>query len=384
MKFRSLPMTLLGAGAILTICCGSAEARIFKVLHSFAGGSSDGAYPRGGVTPVGKDFVLTTDAGGQGNLGTITLVRSDGSSQVFHAFTADGNDGYGGGYGALADDGTLLYGTTPFGGADGCGTFFALHHDGSQYGIIHTFTCADGAFPYSDLTWGDDGLYFPTVNGGSNDLGTINEPFEGGLDFFDSFTGSNGSKPYGGLAYDPTSLTNYGTASAGGQANLGTIVANNFHGGGNITVLHSFAGGSDGSTPYGSLLLYKNVLYGTTELGGAGGNLGTVFRINPDSSGYTVLHAFMGICCGNSDGSFAFSGLTLNPKDGMLYGTTINGGGPSDSGTIFKIDPNTGAEIVVHAFKGRDGAHPYGRLYINARGKVYGATLQGGGLRRQR
>jgi uncharacterized repeat protein (TIGR03803 family) len=62
----------------------------------------------------------------------------------------------------------------------------------------------------------------------------------------------------------------------------------------------------------------------------------------------------------------------------MLYGTTINGGGSSDNGTVYKIDPNSGTETVVHAFTGADGAHPYASLYINAKGKVYGTTLQGG------
>jgi uncharacterized repeat protein (TIGR03803 family) len=89
-----------------------------------------------------------------------------------------------------------------------------------------------------------------------------------------------------------------------------------------------------------------------------------------------VLHAFQGIF-NNSDGSFPHSGLTLNKVDGMLYGTTINGGNSSDLGTVFKIDPSTGAETVVHAFSGSDGANPYGNLYIK-NGGIYGTTAAGG------
>jgi uncharacterized repeat protein (TIGR03803 family) len=61
----------------------------------------------------------------------------------------------------------------------------------------------------------------------------------------------------------------------------------------------------------------------------------------------------------------------------MLYGTTINGGNSSDDGTVFKIDPKTGVETVVHAFSGSDGAHPFGNLYIK-KGKIYGTTVAGG------
>jgi len=126
----------------------------------------------------------------------------------------------------------------------------------------------------------------------------------------------------------------------------------------------------------GSLLLYNNALYGTTVYGGAGTNLGTVFKIGLDGTGYTVLHVFQGICSG-SDGSFPLSGLTLNPEDNMLYGITNNGGNSSDLGTVYKIDPNTGAETIVHSFSGADGANPEANLYIR-KGKIYGSTSGGG------
>ncbi len=52
------------------------------------------------------------------------------------------------------------------------------------------------------------------------------------------------------------------------------------------TVLHPFAGGSgDGVTPYASLALWGDTLYGTTQAGGAYQS-GTIFRVNRDGSGY--------------------------------------------------------------------------------------------------
>jgi uncharacterized repeat protein (TIGR03803 family) len=101
-----------------------------------------------------------------------------------------------------------------------------------------------------------------------------------------------------------------------------------------------------------------------------------VFRVSLAGGNYAVLHTFQGICCG-TDGSFPESGLTLNPNDNMLYGTTTNGGNSSDLGTVFKIDPNTGAETIVHSFSGTDGANPTGDLYIRS-GNIYGTTQDGG------
>jgi uncharacterized repeat protein (TIGR03803 family) len=51
---------------------------------------------------------------------------------------------------------------------------------------------------------------------------------------------------------------------------------------GKITVLHTFAGGADGATPYGDLAFDgSGNLYGTSSAGGTA-SVGTVFEITPD------------------------------------------------------------------------------------------------------
>jgi uncharacterized repeat protein (TIGR03803 family) len=87
-----------------------------------------------------------------------------------------------------------------------------------------------------------------------------------------------------------------------------------------------------------------------------------------------VLYSFKGVC-GRSDGSFPHAGLT--ERKGYFYGTTINGGSGADDGTVYKFDPNTGVETVLHAFTGGDGAHPFARLgYLGQ--TFYGTTPLGG------
>src|SRR5438876_703151 len=77
-------------------------------------------------------------------------------------------------------------------------------------------------------------------------------------------------------------------------------------------------GNSDGTAPYGQLVLLGNALYGTTSGGGGSGN-GTVFTINADGTGFANLHSFIG-----SDGSSPYTGLVASGL--TLYGTTSGGG----------------------------------------------------------
>src|SRR5215471_16426688 len=61
-------------------------------------------------------------------------------------------------------------------------------------------------------------------------------------------------------------------------------------------------------------------LYGTSYAGGAG--VGTVFKLNKDGTGQTVLHQFLGSV---SDGQNPASALSL-ATTGWFYGTTSQGG----------------------------------------------------------
>jgi uncharacterized repeat protein (TIGR03803 family) len=66
--------------------------------------------------------------------------------------------------------------------------------------------------------------------------------------------------------------------------------------------------------------------------------------------------------------------------NGTLYGTTLDGGDTAcNCGTVFSLDPGTGAEKVLYSFLGDriDGAGPYAGL-INVMGTLYGTTYGGG------
>jgi uncharacterized repeat protein (TIGR03803 family) len=375
MKTRLFRTALLRAALTFALAAGGAQADSLKVIHSFTG--ADGAYPdRSGVAPAPHaSFYVATIQGGAFGKGALTLIKKDGTSQVLHSF-GKGSDGrYPSGTPFRWSLDGNIYGTTERGGASHCGTIYKYVPRSGAYQQVYAAECApDGDLPEDGLADVGGVLEATTFQGGPSNVGAlIFVRSDGSAGTGCHFSGNDGDNPSAGII--EANGNSYTAVQAGGVYGNGTITE--FHGFTcNTSVLHSFAGGTDGEGPDASLLFYNNALYGTTFYGGAPG-LGTVFRIGLDGSGYTVLHTFQGICCG-SDGSFPLSGLTLNPEDNMLYGITNNGGNSSDLGTVFQIDPNTGAETVVHSFSGTDGANPEADLYIDKKGHIYGTTGGGG------
>jgi uncharacterized repeat protein (TIGR03803 family) len=103
----------------------------------------------------------------------------------------------------------------------------------------------------------------------------------------------------------------------------------------------------------GTLVLSGDMLYGATYTGGLS-NQGTVFRMKTDGSSYQILHSFGGA----GDGSKPDAGLVLSGS--TLYGTTSWGGSsPYDHGTIFKIQTDgTGYSILKLFLGGTSGSNP--------------------------
>ena len=184
-----------------------------------------------------------------------------------------------------------------------------------------------------------------------------------------AFGGSpDGANPYYGGLIDVKG-TLYGTTEKGGTDGGGTVFSVNPKTGAE-TVVYSFMGGSDGEFPFAGVIDVKGMLYGTTYNGGTAG-VGTVFSVNPKTGAETVLHSFGS----GTDGKTPYAGLI--DVNGTLYGTTY-GGGTAGEGTVFSVNPKTGAESVLHSFgSGSDGAQPYAAM-IDVKNTLYGTTEAGG------
>jgi uncharacterized repeat protein (TIGR03803 family) len=217
-------------------------------------------------------------------------------------------------------------------------------------------------------------LYGTTTAGGTSGKGVVFQVDSTGLEtVLYSFTGgADGSSPYAGVVRD-TAGNLYGTTYYGGASScpsLGCGVVFKLDTTGHETVLYSFTGGADGGNPYAGVIDSAGTLYGTTVSGGTSG-FGVVFKL--DTTGHeTVLYTFTN----GADGGYSYAGVILDPA-GNLYGTTYQAG-TSNMGVVFKLD-TTGHETVVHTFTGgTDGGHPIGGLIRDSAGNLYGTTYQGG------
>jgi uncharacterized repeat protein (TIGR03803 family) len=113
-------------------------------------------------------------------------------------------------------------------------------------------------------------------------------------------------------------------------------------------VLHRFTGGSEGSQPLAGLTFdTAGNLYGTTAFGGNYG-YGTVYQLTPNSDGTWTEHVLDSFT-GGADGDTPAAGLIFDIA-GNLYGTTAGGGSTGDSGTIFRLAPNSDGSWTERAY----------------------------------
>jgi uncharacterized repeat protein (TIGR03803 family) len=355
--------------AITLICAvsGEASAATFTTLHAFTDASGDGANPYASLLNVGGVLYGTTINGGSGN-GTVFKVNpTTGAESVVHAFSsgADGDHPYA----SLLNVGGMLYGTTSQSGFGFPGTVFEFNPVNGTESIVHTFEAADGAEPYASLIDVKGSLYGTTISGGTASAGTvfkINLATGAESVVFSFNGGTSGSHPYASLINVGGIL--YGTTNQGGTG-YGTVFKINPVTGAE-SIVYSFTNvRGDGAYPTTSLLNVGGTLYGTTSQGGATGSSGTVFKINPASGAESIVHSF------NSSTDGFTPTASLIKVGNILYGTTIRGGTAS-AGTVFKISPATGAETVVYSFSVADGSP--GASLLNVGGILYGTTQFGG------
>ncbi len=371
----------------------SAHAQLqLKVLHSFSGGA-DGQQPNAALVQA-ADGVLygTTYMGGTNNAGTIFKVNPDGSGNTpIYDFANSPFNPFGLSYpsGLIQSREGSLYGTSGFGGTAGVGTVFRINTDGTEFTVLHSFDTSSGYEPTAALIQGRDGtLYGTTQFGGPAGSGTVFKLSTNGTDFAELYV-------FGQLPDDPRSPQApllegmdgalYGTTSAGGisavggASGYGTVYRLNPDGSGEA-VLHSFLpSGGDGIRPYGALVQTSDgVLYGTTQEGGnppSGIGFGTVFRLNPDGTDYRIIHSFDPNA---GDGKYPNSALVIG-TDGALYGTTEEGG-TNNFGVVFRLaTAGSDYSVLYHFGSGtNDATYPRAPMVRASDGGLFGTAQLGG------
>jgi uncharacterized repeat protein (TIGR03803 family) len=179
------------------------------------------------------------------------------------------------------------------------------------------------------------------------------------------FNSSQGANPIGGLTLS-TDGSFYGTAVFGGSTNQGVLFK--ITASGAYTVLHEFAGGSDGANPFAPPILASDGnLYGTTE--GLFSVASTIYKYTPSGT-FSTIYQFEQV-----NGATISAALTQG-SNGDLFGAA-SGGGIYGCGTLFRIT-RSGTLVSTYSFPcGSRGALP-GALLQASDGNCYGMTDQGG------
>ena len=324
---------------------------------------------------------------GQTCLGRSSRSVPGGSLALVYSFCSETNctDGSLPRAGLIADSNGNLYGATVGGGSNNRGTVFKITPAGNLtviYNFCNLAGCADGAQPFGGLVQASNGsLVGTTDSGGKYGFGSIFSVTPAGslktLYSFCAGTGCpDGANPSGTLVQAANGVY-YGTTQSGGKsANCGAYACGTVFkitGAGALTTLHSFcvkSGCPDGQAPYAGLTLASDGnLYGTTPLGGANANNGTIFKITPAGKLTTLYNFCSQPAC--SDGQGPNAGL-VQATDGNLYGATSSGGAQG-YGSLFSITLG-GALTTLHSFVNTDGAGPDGTLVQGTNGDFYGTT----------
>ena len=289
----------IGCGTVFKINSSGKES----VIHAFQGdnsSSNDGTNPTSGLIADSDSNTMygTTYDGYYG--GVVYQITPSGKETILYTAPF-----YPTLYGSLVQDARGdLWGTSG-GGNDhvcegGCGTVFKLHKTSKGWVETTTYT----------------------------------------------FTGkADGADPWAGLVYDSVRHVFYGVTELGG-ANQTCYYEGSLGGcgvlfkldstGTKLTVLHSFNGKVDGQFPIANLILDPaGNVYGTTSFAGANSFGGTVFAYTTGGQ-FITLHTFTG----GTDGSSPEGGLFLDRKKAVIYGTTVAGGDPTcQCGVVFSIAP---------------------------------------------
>lgn len=355
------------------------------------------------------NFYGTTFQGGSGTCadgfgvigcGTIFKLTPSGVQTVLYNFQYDNNtntavngfypvgglvQGYDGNFYGTASQGGDP--TASCNGNLGCGTVFRITPTG-QFTLLHQFhgvfaNPPEGGGPCGHLILATNGLFYGTTFSGGmvqnfGNQGTIFAiSASGGFStvyMFDNVHGtSDGANPFAGLVQGRDGSF-YGTTQFGGTSNAGAVFK---LAGPKTTVLHSFdvQPGQfypDGAYPKAALVRASDGnLYGVTSYGGVLTTFyqsGTLFRSTTNGA-FTKLWDF-NATDPSVNGITPYGGL-IQASDGSLYGTTSAGGGPTNSGTVFRVAPNGAISQVMSFDAATTGALPEAVPLQAADGTLY-------------
>jgi uncharacterized repeat protein (TIGR03803 family) len=379
-------LLLLLASISLTPGFAVAQTTPFQTIYSFQG-QSDGSMPYAGLVYSNGVFYGTTFTGP-----TVFALTNNGGFKTlanlsyfpYPGVFLSGTNLYGIAEAIVPGQQGYMLGITAF-DVSTAGNYEAIQSttEGPQYSQALAISRMGGLTLQSNTLYGT----LPEFEGNLGHVFALNTNVGSSFQSIHDFAGEpDGEDPAGTLVISGSTL--YGTASANGPNESGTLFSIDVSNGNFFTLLHAFSGeNSDGDSPVGPLILLSNTLYGTTAYGGANGS-GAIFSYNIGTSSYTTLYSFSPgqIINGyqypiNSDGSDPEGGVIL--ANNTLYGTA-QFGGTNGYGTVFAYNIGTGIFTTLHTFSSLDqyysngdGAFPRSSLLLLGN-TLFGTASQGG------
>jgi uncharacterized repeat protein (TIGR03803 family) len=404
-SLRLSAMLLLGFFAFNGLAVAQTETTLWQFTET------TNFWPQGGlVEDALGNLYGATKGGGTYGVGTVFELSPPAKSggawteTTLYNFPSYGNTGYVPSSELTADSVGNFYGTTFVGGDSvcGCGVVYELSPPAKQGGawteaVLYAFKSQnDGRLPTAALTFGSGGtIYGVTEQGGTYDSGTIFQlvPGNGGA-YAETVLYSFGnigdaSTPSGPLALDSAGAL-YGVTSLGGTFNQGAaykFTPSTVKGqAGTEQILFSFGGGTlaSGINPVGNLIFDSTGnLYGVTNAGGSSSGYGVVYELSSVKGVWSekVLYSFI-----KNSGVNPQAGMTWNPSNGALFGTTTNlNGASTGSGSVFQLTPpavkgGKWTETTLFQFLyANNGGYPAGRITRDPNtGSLYGTAAEGG------
>lgn len=237
------------------------------------------------------------------------------------------------------------------------GVIYKIAPDGTGFSIIKQFNTQPGpSYPSGELIEGPGGELYGTTQSGASNLPVIYKINKDGSGFtiLRSFiTQQEGYMLIDGLTLSGNYL--YGSCALGGNLGGGTLFRIQTDGTGFQLLRNLDPSGTGGYFPMGAMIMGSNGrLYGVNSFGGVNGN-GTLFSMLPDGTGYTVHHQFNVAVSGN-----VVQGRLLQATDGRIYGATSTGG-TTGGGSVFRINADGTGFTVVRSI-GNTQTPPLGAL----------------------
>jgi uncharacterized repeat protein (TIGR03803 family) len=222
-----------GCGIVFKLDSAGKETVLYTFKGGADGGYPSGPIVRDaagnlyGETAYGGDLSCYPPYG----CGTVFKLDPAGKETVFHRFTGTGGDGEHPWAGLVADNKGNLYGATVEGGTgpnctsaeNGCGTVFKVDRTGKET-VLHSFTGSGADFPpNASLALDEKGnIYGTTPNGGSQNCGSgcgavyMLNPAGKETILHEFVGGTEGATPLGGVTLDSAGNI-YGTTALGGD-----------------------------------------------------------------------------------------------------------------------------------------------------------------------